>query len=233
MPILQGKAHYPDCKCLQCAKFSKVCECCDKEFKTFPAYRRHQTAKPKLKRGSKSPPRAAVVPDGLGFLERVLANQDQLQKYNLSVISRFCAALNDMRPGNYSARFTKAHRRILSELSTTKTDTLLPFKLDLPTTQATAVLKLAQSVNCSPNSVLALLVQYGLEHLSQELRTNSVAPPVQDPNIKKTLRTEYQTAAQELLEEKPKVHEYTEYGTPTNKPIDANRSRFIPTSEKK
>lgn len=230
MPILQGKAHYPDCRCLQCAKFSKVCECCGREFTTFPSYRRHQTAKPKLKRGSKSPPRAAVVPNGLGFLERVLANQEQIQKYNLSVISRFCAALNDMRPGTGNARFTKAHRRILAELSESKANTLLSFNLDLPTAQAQAVLKLAQSVNTSPNPVLALLVQYGLEHLSKELRANSVAPPVSNPSVTKTLVQERQTAAQELLGEEPKVREYTEYNAPTNIAVVGNRSRFIPSA---
>lgn len=233
MPMINGKAHWPDCCCLLCAKFSKVCECCNKEFTTFPSYRRHQTAKPKMKRGSKSPPRAAVVPNGLGFLERVLANQEQLQKYNLSVVSRFCAALNDMRPGSYRARFTKAHRRLLTELSESQVNTLLPFKLDLPSEQATAVLKLSQAVNASPNTLLALLVQYGLEHLSKELRENAVAPPLSNPNIKKTLRTERQSAARELLKEQPKVHEYTEYSTPTSKPIPSIRSRFFPTSEKK
>ena len=217
--------HWPDCKCILCAKFSKVCECCNREFKTWPGYRRHQTAKPKLKRGSKAAPRAAVVPNGLGFLERVLANQQQLQKYNLSVISRFCAALNEMRSSKTNARFTKAHKRMLDE---TESNTLLPFRLELPAPQARAVLKLAQSINASPSSVLALLVQYGLEHLSQELRTNSVAPSVQDPQVKKTLIQERQTASQEFLGEEPKTHVVTEYATPTN-PV---RPGLFPAKEK-
>lgn len=228
MPIINGVAHYPECRCLLCAKFSKVCECCDKEFKSWPAYRRHQTAKPKLKRGSKKPPRAAVVPDGLGFLERVLASQQQLQKYNLSVISRFCAALNDMRPGSYRARFTKAHKRLLLE---TESNTLLPFRLELPAQQARAALRLAQSVNTSPGDTLALLVQYGLEHLAQELRTNSVAPPVQDPQVKTTLIQERQTASQEFLGEEPKTREYTEFSSPANpRRLPDNRSSLIPRS---
>lgn len=234
MPILQGRVHWPGCKCLQCAKFHALCNCCDppREFNTFPGLRRHQTAKPKQKRGSKNPPRAAVVPNGLGFLERVLANQEQLQKYNLSVISRFCAALNDMRPGNYSGRFTRSHKRILDEVSKSDTNSLLPFRLDLPTQQAQAVLKLCQSVNVSPTAVLALLVQYGLEHLSNELRVNSVAPPIGDPNIKKTLTTVRQSAAQEFLKEESKTHVVIEYSSPTNPEVSVNRSRFIPTSTK-
>ena len=219
------ETHWPDCKCILCAKFFKVCECCNREFKTWPGYRRHQTAKPKLKRGSKAAPRAAVVPNGLGFLERVLANQQQLQKYNLSVISRFCAALNEMRPGKYNARFTKAHKRLLEE---TENNTLLPFRLELPAAQARAALKLAQSVNASPSSVLALLVQYGLEHLSQELRTNSVAPSIQDPNVTTTLVQVRQTAAQEFLGEEPKTHAIIEFRTPTN-PV---RPGLFPSSKK-
>jgi hypothetical protein len=235
MPILQGRFHYPDCKCLQCAKFSAICKCekCGeggREFTTFLGLRRHQTAKPALKRGSKNPPRAAVVPDGLGFLTKVLANQDQLQKYNLSVISRFCAALNDMRPTKYHGRFTRAHKRILEEVSQPGHNTLLPFSLELPSPQAQAVLKLAQSVNMSPNSVLALLVQYGLEHLSSELRRNSVAPPAADPKVNKTTVQQRQTAAQEVLKEEPITHVVIEYSTPTNKPVESIRSSLFPST---
>ena len=233
MPKLQGKLHWPDCKCIQCAKFFKVCECCSKEFTSYPAYRRHQTAKPRQKRGAKDQHRAAIVPDGLGFLERVLANQKTVQKYNLSVISRFCAALNDMRGGNPSGKFTRSHKRMLKELQESETNTLMPFDILLPSTQAGSVLKLAQSVNVSPQSVLCLLVQYGLEHLATELRTNSVAPPIGNPNVKKELVQERQSAAQEFLEEEPKIHEVTTYSTPTNKPSDTIRSYLIPSSTKK
>jgi len=232
MPIINGRAHYPDCKCLLCAKFHALCNCCDppREFNTFPALRRHETSKPKLKRGSKNPPRAAVVPDGLGFLQKVLANQDQLQKYNLSVISRFCAALNDMRPTKYYGRFTRAHKRILEEVSEPGHNTLLPFNLELPSPQAQAVLKLSQSVNMSPNGVLALLVQYGLEHLSSELRRNSVAPPAADPKVSKSLIQKRQTASQEVLKEEPVTHEYTEYRSPVNKPVESIRSSLFPST---
>jgi len=228
--------HWPDCKCILCAKFSAICKCerCGeegREFKTFPAYRRHQTYKPKLKRGSKNPPRSAVVPDGLGFLHKVLANQDQIQKYNLSVISRFCAALNDMRPTQHNGKFTRVHKRLLEELLASESNTLSPFRLELPATQSKAVLKLAQSVNTSPNSVLALLVSYGLELLSKELRSNSVAPPIGDPKINKTVMVERQTAAQEFLREDPVKHVVTEYSTPANPLSAVNRSRFIPSSK--
>lgn len=237
MPIINNRAHYPDCKCLKCAKFHAVCTCekCGeggREFTTFPGLRRHQLAKPKLKRGSKSPPRAAVVPSGLGFLERVLANKDQLEKYNLSVISRFCAALNDMRPSGNYGRFNKAHKRMLQELSESQSNTLLPFRLELPKAQSEAVLRLSQSVNVCPNSILALLVQYGLEHLSLELRVNSVAPPISDPKVNKVTVQERQTAAQELLEEEPITHELTEYSLPVNKSVGSVRSYLIPRSQK-
>jgi hypothetical protein len=133
-----------------------------------------------------------------------------------------------MRPGKYNARFTKTHKRLLDE---TENNTLLPFRLELPAAQARATLKLAQSVNASPNSVLALLVQYGLEHLSQELRTNSVAPPIQDPNVTTTEVTHRQTAAQEFIREEPKVHVITEFGTPTNPGRLSGRSGLFPSKD--
>ena len=117
---------------------------------------------------------------------------------------------------------------MLKELQESEANTLMPFSIFLPSRQAIGVLKLAQSVNVSPQSVLVLLEQYGMEHLAAELRTNSVAPPIGDPNVKKELVQERQSAAQELLEEKPKEREYTTYSTPTNKPIDSIRSSLIP-----
>jgi len=121
---------------------------------------------------------------------------------------------------------------MLKELET-ETNTLLPFRVLLSTSQAKAVLLLSQSVNVSPTSACALLVQYGLEHLANELRTNSVAPPVGDPNIKKIVVQERQSAAQEFLGEEPKLREYTEYNTPTNKPSDTIRSSLFPSTSKK
>jgi hypothetical protein len=237
MPVRPHRLCYPNCRCLLCAKFSAICKCnkCGeegREFRTFPALRRHQTYKPKLKRGSKDAPRAAIVPDGQGFLERVLANKKQIQKYNLSVISRFCAALNDMRPGRTSAKFTRTHKRILDEIQRSETNTLLPLRLELPTSQATSVFKLAQSVNVSPSNTLALLVSYGLERLSSELRENSVAPPLSNPNVAKVAIQERLTAARELLEEEPKVREFIEYSVPTSRPISEVKSYFIPSSSK-
>jgi hypothetical protein len=122
---------------------------------------------------------------------------------------------------------------MLKELQESEENTLMPFDIHLPSKQAISVLKLAQSVNVPPKSVLCLLVQYGLEHLANELRTNSVAPPVGDPKVTKDLVQQRQTSAQEFLEEEPKTREYTTYGTPTNKSSDTIRQSLIPRSPEK
>src|SRR5256885_16994794 len=107
--------HWPPCYCIKCVNFRATCECCNKEFTSYLVYIRHMKT-PKQKRGPKDPMRGLVIPDGIGFLTKVLANQASAQQYNLSVISRFCAALATLRPGKRGMKFTRAHKNLLQEM---------------------------------------------------------------------------------------------------------------------
>jgi len=162
------------------------------------------------KRGTQQPTRTVIIPTQLGYLTKVLTNKQQLQKYNLSVISRFCAALND---GKGFGKFTRAHRNLLKEVEENTTQ-LYRFIIDLPQQLARAILMLAQTVNTSPKGVVAALTSYGLEHLALELSANASAPPLGSPNIKKLLREEPQSASQEFLDIPPKKVNYVDIEPP-------------------
>lgn len=195
--------HWPPCNCVLCLDFKATCKCCDRTFTTYPGYQRHLKAKTRQKRGAKTPPTAAIVPDGLGFLKRITASATNLGPYNLSVISRFCAALNEIRPRGAHAKFTRLNKRLQDDIERgLYTDKLLDFSTRLTEDQATAVLGLARPVNVSPGDVIALLVSYGLEHLAAELRANSAAPPVATPNIAKKIVTPVVSASEQYLQEK-------------------------------
>lgn len=230
--------HWPPCGCIVCLDFTATCECCNRTFTTYPGYRRHLTAQiKKKKRGPINPPTVAIVPDGLGFLKRITANAANLGTYNLSVISRFCAALNLIRPRGAHARFTRTHSSLFKALEAGDFhDRLLDFKTRLTEAQTRAVLGLAKSVNVCPGDVISLLVSYGLEHLARELRENAVAPPVASPNIEKSLVQKTSTASEEYLQEKypeaaKKVvqYEHTEYRKPT--PVSRAGSGSFPKSK--
>jgi hypothetical protein len=202
--------------------------CCDRTFTTFPSFRSHQAAHER--RGTKEKMRArpqqkflrdrrsVIVPDGLGYLKRFVTSPDGLAGYNLSVVSRFAAALNDGRPSK--KRFTKGSKMILQAMVKNPIP-LNMVKCEVPSAQAIAVYQLALSVNASPGDVGSLLIAYGLEHLALELRAGKSAPPVGIPDVRIKPIQVYRSPHKEFLdanfpEDAPpkEVVEHVEYHKP-------------------
>lgn len=222
------KGHWPGCHCIECVSFNATCQCHGLSFTTYPSYRRHLNAQVRRqKRGPKDPLHVSIVPSGEDYLKKVVANKANLYKYNLSVMSRFCAALNE---GSRVSRFARSHRNLLKEVQESQ-DQLFPFQVKLTNSNAETLLLLAQTINTIPSAVASLLISYGLEYLSKELRQNAIAPPIASPNIKKALIKERPSAAEQFLQEETdyteKEIQHVEYHKPTSM---AQKVRAFPSS---
>ncbi len=225
-----GPKHWPGaCRCPRCYKINEQCKKCERVFTTYPGLRAHEAGhvrretkanlgeRPQNKRFT--PRKSYVVPSGLGYLTRVITNRDGLAAYNLAVVSRFAAALNDKR--KLKKRFTKGHKLHLKKLLKEATFPTSKVICELPKNQTISVYQLALAVNANPGDVASLLVSYGLEHLASELRRTNAAPAVAEPNITRTEFVRERTPHQEFLAEnfpdeaKPQeVIEIVEYHKP-------------------
>lgn len=206
---VKPSGHWNDCRCIRCLDFP-VRECCGKRFTTWPAFSRHTKAKHNrdgsishsTRVSSKRATQIVIVPDGLGFLTTTLTTPERLASVSLQALTRYAAALNDVRSFRQQ-RFTKKDREILKQLEAGTFAGSLDALTPLVNDQAKVVYQLAQAANVSVRAVVSLLVSYGLELLSRELRTSSSAPTPKNPQTvvrTKTVRAS-STPREEFLQE--------------------------------
>lgn len=234
--------HWPDCRCILCLNFHATCPRCSREFTTYPSFRAHEAAHVRADKKEKDLSRSqqqilgrrtVVVPNGLGYLEKVVIRKDGLAAYNLGVISRFAAALNDGR--KVKKGFNKGHKLVLQSLQKEKPPLSL-LKVEIPPDQALSIYQLALAANAYPGDVAALLVSYGLEKLAHELRATGSAPPVGTPNVEVRRAPKRSTPHNDFLRENypdiappQRVVEIVEYRQPTI--THASIPRSFPTRE--
>jgi hypothetical protein len=164
----------------------------------------------RLERKDKGVRKTVLVPDGLGAL--VKARVSDLQAKNLRPAIRFSEALHGAK-----SRFSKPNHNLLKQLEGPNPPPFHKSQYDIPAQQTLAALKIAQAADVSLADVLALLVAYGLEYLSQELRMTGSAPTPKDPRVEvktyskpPTPRDEfYKSKGLATTERKTTVHELT------------------------
>ena len=216
-PLTDPIPHYPGCKCVKCAPFEGECPECGKPFDNWTGYKLHlrkhrgrYNKGERLARKDKGQKRTVIVPDGLGNLEK--AKVSDLQQKNLRPVIRFSEALHGTKH-----KFSQANNTLLKRLQESTPPPFVKGTYDIPRTQALAALKIAQASNVSFSDVLALLVAYGLEHLSNELRMQGAAPTPKEPHIEiktypkpPTVRDEYyKSKGLATTERTTTVHELT------------------------
>ena len=203
---------FPGCLCDNCLVFEK--ECCGKNWTSWKAYRKHEAAYHAKKYGGPKPAdritRNVIVPDGLGYLTTVFTTAEKLATVSLSALTRYAAALNAERTTR-TARFSKGDRITLKQLRDKSLKGLVDVNTPLDSDQAVVVYELAQAVNIPPKAVVSLLVSYGLELLSKELRNTHAAPAPKKPSSVVRVKEKSPTPRQEFLQESGvRTHEPTE-----------------------
>jgi hypothetical protein len=122
-----------------------------------------------------------LLPDGRGFLKRAFAS-GALQSSQLAEISRFGAMVRLHAPFRPKTRGPwLAKQQAAAKWAEDNQDRAYGIQTQMPGELHAQVYKLACLAGVSLRTMYAVLLLYGLSHLSTELRDARKAPPVRGP----------------------------------------------------
>jgi hypothetical protein len=123
-----------------------------------------------------------LQPDGLGFLQRILDETRPQNHPNLAAFTRFQALLVRRTT---RGRSKPSHEDVARLADLSQRDPLdvvkMPWRGQATAGVVEIITKLAVTAHVAPATVLDILVCYGLEHLTAEIRARGAAPPVRLP----------------------------------------------------
>jgi len=154
-----------------CKPQTAECKVCGRVCRNIGARATHM-------RSHTKPLRPALVPDGAGFLKRVLLRGDNPP--DLTELSKFSQILAGSRPYGRKGKQRRVNeaRVLYCEEHPEETARVI---IDVPATLHAPALRLGYLAAVPTSTVYVALVIYGLSLLSRELRDNRRAPMVRGP----------------------------------------------------
>lgn len=123
-----------------------------------------------------------LVAEGFPYLQRLFADLHPRNHPNMAALTRFQRLLVE-RGANRRRKLSAIERANLTDYGQMEplADVPSPVRPKMSAAAAELVLKIAQSAHVAPATVLQVLIYYGFEHLSRELRERGAAPMPKEP----------------------------------------------------